>query len=94
MWRVWSQMRSFQRFVNDPEGEMRRAAGRNRGTRSAAQPGQPRRRGKKIPRDVGEYVQYTEIEVSESERARSAENASSARTVKEEQVTDIKWVDL
>ncbi|MDE6468153.1 MAG: hypothetical protein K2L28_04565 [Muribaculaceae bacterium] len=94
MWRVWSQMRSFQRFVNDPEGEMRRAANRHRGARSAAARPQPRRRGKKIPRDVGEYVQYTEIEVSESERSRSAENTSSTRTVKEEQVTDIKWVDL
>lgn len=49
----------------------------------------PRRRGKKIPRDVGEYVEFEEISsVYECHRA----DGSGFRA--EEQVVDVKWKDL
>ncbi len=91
-WRVWSNMRTFRRFMADPEAEMRRQAARNAGGRYDAQAQQPRRKDKKIPRDVGEYVSFTEIEVTEEEKRASDGTTSSFR--REEQITDIKWTDL
>ena len=58
-------------------------------------PEEPRkeRRGKKIPRDIGEHIPFTEIRVSEVElKAYFARTATYVRT--ENQVTDIKWTDL
>lgn len=50
-------------------------------------------RGKKIPKDTGEYIPFTEINISEQElKAYFARTATYVRA--EEQVTDIKWTDL
>lgn len=108
-WRIFRQFRMMRRFMNDPMGEMRRQAERqNRDRRDTSAgnpfgfwfggsdgPEEPRkeRRSKKIPRDIGEYIPFTEIRISEQEL-----KAYFARTAtyvgKENQVTDIKWTDL
>ena len=47
---------------------------------------------KKIPRDVGEYVAFTEYE---SQTAADSGQASSARKTRtESQITDVEWVDI
>lgn len=52
----------------------------------------PRRR-KKIPDDIGEYIPFQEIIISETElRAFFARTAVAFR--REEQISDIKWTDL
>ena len=108
-WRIWSQMRNMRRFMQDPEGEMRRRASKNEGNpfqgfdfgvfgsyggfgREGAQ--KRRRPRKKIPRDVGEYVQFTEVELSKAERERYYSAYASERVYNEQQVSDIKWVDI
>lgn len=91
-WRIWRQMSQVRRFMADPEGEMRRQARKNAGGANRTQASRPGRK-KKIPRDVGEYVAFTEIEVSADERARSA-NTQETSFKAEEQVSDIKWVDI
>lgn len=81
----------------DPEGEIRRQAEKAAKARARSgasrEPEHAPRRGKKIPRDVGEYISYTEIEVTEEER-RAESGKSSVSYKEEEQITDIKWVDI
>lgn len=94
-WRIWRQMSQVRRFMADPEGEMRRQAGRraaNSGYGTGRQAA-PKPRKKKIPRDVGEYISYTEVELSAEERAKDS-TGRQASFKAEEQVTDIKWVDI
>lgn len=93
-WRLWSQMRSMRRFMADPEGEMRRRAARAARNSASSQP-RPARKKKKINRDVGEYIDFTEVEISDEERARAdAQSRASANIKPEEQISDIKWVDI
>ncbi len=49
-------------------------------------------RKKKIDKDVGEYVKFSEITISEQEK-RSSGSAQTAYTA-EQQVTDIEWEDI
>lgn len=48
-----------------------------------------RRRGKKIPHDVGEYVEFEEINSSYEYHA-----SDGSRFKVEEQVVDVKWKDI
>ena len=49
--------------------------------------------GKKIPHGTGEYIDFTEVTLSAEElRQRYERRTQTVRT--EEQITDIKWVDL
>lgn len=103
-WQLWRQFRRMQRFVNDPYGEMNRQARREE-ARSGSPFGfsfsgfgpsrRPRRSrdGKKIPHGTGEYIDFTEVTLSAEElRQRYERRTQTVRT--EEQITDIKWVDL
>ena len=101
-WRIWQQMRSVRRFMADPEAEIRRQAERQARARArysgdtysrTTESPRRRRRKKKIPRDVGEYVTFTEVEITETER-RQRDSQTPPRFTAEEQVTDIKWVDI
>ena len=89
------QMRSMRRFMADPAAEMRRRAERQAkqscGYRS--QP-QPEVKKKKISRDVGEYIEFTEIELSAEERAAQGSEPHGRSRRSEEQISDIKWVDI
>ena len=49
-------------------------------------------RKKKIGKDVGEYVKFSEITVSEEETV--SDGNSSATYSTEQQVTDIEWEDI
>lgn len=49
-------------------------------------------RKKKIGKDVGEYVKFSEITVSEQEKRSSASSPATYTT--EQQVTDIEWEDI
>ena len=93
-WRIWSQMQSMRRFMADPEGEMRRRqAAYDKAHKRQQQPA-PEPKKKKIARDVGEYIEYTEIELTEEQKAQQAASQSSTTIKTEEQITDIKWVDI
>ena len=99
-YRIWSQMRSMQRFMNDPLGEMQRRAQRQQNQQArqarrqatsdpAAYEQGGRIRKKKIPSDVGEYVAFTEIEGKPSPSYEAPDN-----TVREQQIEDIEWEDI
>ena len=49
----------------------------------------PRRHGKKIPRDVGEYVEFEEFSSSYESHA-----ADGSRFKAEKQIVDVKWTDI
>lgn len=108
-WKVLRHLLMLRRFMNDPMAEMQRQAQRRAKEQQRSQRStgpfswfgfnndgtdddMPRRR-KKIPSDVGEYVPFQEIIISEAElRAFFARNAVAFR--REEQISDIKWTDL
>ena len=98
-WQIWSNMRQWKRFMADPEAEMRRRAAQSRtgynpfGAFYGNREEKPARRGKKISRDVGEYVAFTEVELTETEKSERDKTATTDFK-KEEQITDVKWVDL
>ena len=52
-----------------------------------------KRAHKKIDPEVGEYVSFTEIELSAEERA-AQDNSSQYGFRAEEQISDVKWVDI
>lgn len=49
---------------------------------------------KKISRDIGEYIQFTEVELTERERDEYYSSAEKQRSYNEQQISDIKWVDI
>lgn len=96
-WRIWSQMRQMQQFMRDPQEYIRRQAEQearrqsrpgsyDRGTESSTA---PRRHGKKIAPDVGEYVDFEELD-----GPADIQRPKKSNFRPEEQVTDIKWEDL
>lgn len=82
-------MKDFRRaasgdFRNDPRG-----GGRAQGSR-------PPVKKKKIPRDVGEYVAFTEVAVeTQTESTDSDGNTTTESSFEvEQQVVDVKWEDI
>lgn len=65
---------------------------RARQTRQQARQQQKPEKKKKIDPNVGEYVAFTEVEVSEESTHNSAGSTSYVKT--EEQITDISWEDI
>lgn len=55
----------------------------------AAKKRKPRSRGKKIPSDVGEYVEFEEFSSSFESHA-----TEGSRFKAEEQIVDVKWKDI
>ncbi len=93
MYKVWVLRRQMRRFMEDPFGAQ--AFGqqphggqppRDSGSRRQRQ----NRRGKKIPRDVGEYVAFTEYEG----HTETAQTTSGRHVRTESQITDVEWVDI
>ena len=91
IWRAFTQFRTMRRFMNDPGEYFRQQAAAGARQQNAQNP-RPKRCKKKIDRDQGEYVEFTEVEISEEER-RQRQNHTVDYSV-ESQVTDIKWKDL
>ncbi len=90
MYKIWSFRRRVRRFMEDPFGQ------NAYGGTTDSYGREPRQRqsvrSKKIPRDVGEYVAFTEYE---SQTAADSGQASSGRKTRtESQITDVEWVDI
>ena len=86
-WSLFSQVRRVRKFMNDPTGYYRQAA---QDAYGPATPKQPKRRGKKIARDEGEYIDFTEIKTT----TQSSSSTSGTSFRQEEQITDIEWEDI
>lgn len=87
---LWYGMRQYRSFMD----QARRA--RNAYARAASGFGGADRKPKKkkIDRDTGEYVAFTEIEVTQSQNTATVSDSEGNTFTAEEQVTDIKWTDL
>lgn len=116
--RVWSVVHDARRQAQQAQDDFMRAAGfdpdaiRGRRSRAANEPrrsktgwSEPRPVKKKIDSSTGEYVKFTEVEVTATEtstetsgtsaQAGSAQGASKTTyTATEEQITDIEWTDI
>lgn len=84
-WRIWHASRSYRDFMRDPAQFMRDRAG------ASTSGGVAPRKRKKISRDTGEYIAFTEIE-----NTTVVDDGSTKYTEinVESQVTDIEWEDL
>ena len=78
--------RQFGIDVEEPKAKKQRRSSFFSGGEPKAK---PRRQGKKIPRDVGEYVEFEEISASYERRG-----AAGSRFKAEEQIVDVKWKDI
>lgn len=123
LFRVWSVVHDARRQAQQAQDNFMRAAGfdpdaiRGRRSRAANEPrrsktgwSEPRPVKKKIDSSTGEYVKFTEVEVTATEtstetsgtsaQAGSAQGASAkgssktTYTATEEQITDIEWTDI
>ena len=123
LFRVWSVVHDARRQAQQAQDDFMRAAGfdpdaiRGRRSRAANEPrrsktgwSKPRPVKKKIDSSTGEYVKFTEVEVTATEtstetsgtsaQAGSAQGASAkgssktTYTATEEQITDIEWTDI
>lgn len=123
LFRVWSVVHDARRQAQQAQDDFMRAAGfdpdaiRGRRSRAANEPrrsktgwSEPRPVKKKIDSSTGEYVKFTEVEVTATEtstetsgtsaQAGSAQGASAkdssktTYTATEEQITDIEWTDI
>lgn len=78
--------RQFGIDIKEPKQQKRRS----RPFFSGGEPkAKPRRSGKKIPSDVGEYVEFEEFSSSYESHA-----ADGSRFKAEEQIVDVKWTDI
>ena len=123
LFRVWSVVHDARRQAQQAQDDFMRAAGfdpdaiRGRRSRAANEPrrsktgwSEPRPVKNKIDSSTGEYVKFTEVEVTATEtstetsgtsaQAGSAQGASAkgssktTYTATEEQITDIEWTDI
>lgn len=79
-----------QRFKNQARDMFNRATGRSNGNSSNHNNTQSQRPRKKIDPDIGEYVEFEEIEVTAKTRTDNGD--VSYRT--ESQITDVEWEDV
>lgn len=89
IWFFYRQTRQMRDFMRDPQSFFN--GGARRQNRQQSHAGRPARKEKKIARDEGEYIEFTEIE---SSATHSDKNGSTKTFTREEQVTDIEWTDL
>lgn len=86
IWRIAVQAHRINRFMRDPSSFFTgNDSGNARKKKSKEEKPQ---RSKKFGKDVGEYVDFTDVSCN------VGDNATEVAYVKEEQVTDIEWVDI
>ena len=93
VWAVWRQYRMLRRHMRDAEA-MRDAFARGASGGRAKEDESgvlPRRKKKKIARDVGEYVAFEEVKVFSSQTD-GAEPAADFKS--ETQVEDADWEEI
>lgn len=83
----------FRQFFNQAGGVDQHSRQTSTGGRKGGWSA-PLRRRKKIGQDVGEYVRFTETDVTKTETETNRTEAGSYRVTREEQVTDVEWEDL
>lgn len=81
--------RKVNDFINQQFGAAREQYSRAYGYRAPREPEAAARRGKKINSDVGEYVEFTEIEGTFPNPP-----ADPGYTPREPQVSDAEWEDV
>lgn len=107
-YRIWDYRRRMQRFMNDPAGamadEMRRQQSKagNRSKKKSrniftdffgfGDSEEEQIRKKKIPEDVGEYVNFTEVSANDTQTTGSDGTHTEYKT--EEQISDAEWEDI
>ena len=101
---LWFFIRLFwnayklRRFMRDPFAEMRRQAQQEykrqqeRYGQAAPQP-QPSHKQKKLDPSVGEYIAFTDIEVTQT-ASNPDSGTTTTTTYHEQQITDIEWEDV
>lgn len=89
----YKQQRSaWEQFYRQATGqEPPHAKSRSRNTKE--QP-KPRRKKKIFTKDDGEYVEFEDIIVSETETTRTASETKKRTTVTESQIVDAEWEDI
>lgn len=107
-WKIRQAKRQTRSFFNDLFGDATKTDSRRNRHPEQDKP-EPKHRSKKIPDDVGEYVQFEEIDIrissttdstasdSNSTDSNSTGKTSSSRTTRiqiEEQITDAEWEDI
>lgn len=99
MWKVWSISRRFRKgdytvfedLFGQPGAQKRTSAYDSSGRRRQGWTA-PAVRRKKIGKDVGEYVKFQEVAVTDASRQQSSDTRTSY--TREEQVTDIDWEEI
>ena len=92
LWRGWQ----FHRRWKDATANLRDAYARAYGdrTRSGRQSHQPKRKKKKIDPNVGEYVAFEEIHVSQTTTSQAGDTHGNTSFRAESQVEDAVWEDV
>lgn len=85
---------AFQRAAGLDPDELRRQ--KEQQQRASRQGGwtTPPPRPKKISKDVGEYVKFKEVVVTDQTTFPSDNSGDSCRVEREQQIVDVKWEDL
>ena len=90
IWRLFTQARRINKFMNDQSSFFTGFNGSGGGERHST--GQKQKHGKKFTRDMGEYVDFTDVACNVGDSSAKSPEMNNYR--KEEQVTDIDWVDI
>ena len=95
VWRTYRKMKTgsfdiFGDLFGQPGGQRHTSQYEADGSRWT----KPRSKKKKISEDVGEYVKFSEITISETESHRQAGAERNSTTITEQQVVDVEWEDL
>jgi hypothetical protein len=96
-YKVWRLHRRMRQFMQDPFGQQQQQRRQSSNPFSdffgSRKTKQRRNRRKKIPRGVGEYVEFTEVAGTVGDDT-SANGSKSVKFKKEEQIQDIEWEDI
>ena len=98
VWRTYRKMKTgsfdiFGDLFGQPGGQRHTSQYEADGSRKGGWT-KPRSKKKKISEDVGEYVKFSEITISETESHRQAGAERNSTTITEQQVVDVEWEDL
>lgn len=94
--KIYVSVRDAKRRARDLFSQFGPQPRQEQHTRKAGWSSTAPRKRKKIDRNVGEYVDFEEIAVSQTETATGADGSTTSRTTTEveQQVTDVEWEDV
>ena len=92
-YKVWRLHRRMRQFMQDSFGQQQQQKRQFSDFFGSRKTKQRRNRRKKIPRGVGEYVEFTEVAGTVGDDT-SANGSKSVKFKKEEQIQDIEWEDI